>query len=40
MVIKLAIVAVLAAGVAYAWVNGWVFQREERIRQQHAGLAS
>jgi hypothetical protein len=41
MALKLIAVLVLfAAGVVYAWLNGWLSRREEREHEQHAGQVS
>lgn len=38
MLIKIVVVALFAAGTAYAWLNGWLCRREDRYEREHAGL--
>ncbi len=40
MFIKVAVVALFAAGVGYAWFNGWLSRRDDRYEREHGGLAT
>lgn len=34
------VLGLFAAGVTYAWFNGWLSRREEREHDEHAGRMS